>query len=95
MSLWDRFWSRSFPFRPYVPAGSSRLNMTGEWRSHKPIIHADKCINCDLCWIFCPEGVVGRPRKEARYTINYDFCKGCGICAEGCPTKAIEMVTEA
>jgi len=25
---------------------------------------------------------------------NYDICKGCGICAEECPVKAIEMVKE-
>lgn len=25
---------------------------------------------------------------------RYDFCKGCGICAEECPKKAIEMVSE-
>jgi len=23
--------------------------------------------------------------------INYDYCKGCGICSEICPVKAIEM----
>jgi Pyruvate/2-oxoacid:ferredoxin oxidoreductase delta subunit len=28
--------------------------------------------------------------------IEHDFyyCKGCGICAEECPTKAIAMVNE-
>ena len=26
--------------------------------------------------------------------INLDFCKGCGICAEECPKKFIEMVKE-
>lgn len=25
---------------------------------------------------------------------NYDVCKGCGICAEECPVKAIEMQRE-
>ncbi|MGB9778603.1 MAG: 4Fe-4S binding protein, partial [Candidatus Bathyarchaeales archaeon] len=24
----------------------------------------------------------------------YNFCKGCGICANECPTKAIEMKLE-
>ncbi|MGC8974292.1 MAG: 4Fe-4S binding protein, partial [Thermoproteus sp.] len=27
--------------------------------------------------------------------IDYTYCKGCGICAHECPTKAIEMVPEA
>ncbi len=26
--------------------------------------------------------------------IDYDHCKGCGICAEECPRKAIKMVME-
>jgi len=26
--------------------------------------------------------------------INYDYCKGCGICSEICPVKAIEMEEE-
>ena len=37
-------------------------------------------------------------RREAAgrgYAIDYDFCKGCGICAAECPCGAIEMVPEA
>jgi Pyruvate/2-oxoacid:ferredoxin oxidoreductase delta subunit len=26
--------------------------------------------------------------------IDYDYCKGCGICANECPAKAIAMVEE-
>jgi len=26
--------------------------------------------------------------------IDYDYCKGCGICAQECPAKAIRMVDE-
>ena len=26
--------------------------------------------------------------------IDYDYCKGCGICAEECPAKCIVMVEE-
>jgi pyruvate ferredoxin oxidoreductase delta subunit len=25
---------------------------------------------------------------------DFDFCKGCGICANECPKDAIEMVLE-
>jgi pyruvate ferredoxin oxidoreductase delta subunit len=26
--------------------------------------------------------------------IDLEYCKGCGICAEECPTKAIRMVED-
>ena len=42
------------------------------------------CTGCDLCVIYCPEGVVqraqGRPPEA-----DYDYCKGCGLCAAACP----------
>jgi pyruvate ferredoxin oxidoreductase delta subunit len=32
--------------------------------------------------------------EEEFPVVNYDYCKGCGICAEECPTKCIAMVEE-
>ena len=26
---------------------------------------------------------------------NYEYCKGCGICANECPCGAIDMVPES
>ena len=44
-----------------------------------------------LCWMYCPDNVVS---KSLEPTIDLEYCKGCGICAEECPVKAIEMVSE-
>ena len=33
--------------------------------------------------------------EEYSETIDYVYCKGCGICAAECPTKKIEMKREA
>ncbi|SHE31506.1 pyruvate ferredoxin oxidoreductase delta subunit [Desulfacinum infernum DSM 9756] len=71
---------------------------TGDWRSERPVIDPEKCTptrnkrpSCFLCWLYCPEGVVSR---AIPVEIDYEYCKGCGICAEECPTKAIRMVDE-
>ena len=53
------------------------------------------CFSCDNCYGVCPDNAViklGAPGE--RYEIDYDFCKGCGICAAECPCGAIEMVPE-
>jgi NADPH-dependent glutamate synthase beta subunit-like oxidoreductase len=53
------------------------------------------CFSCDNCYGVCPDNAViklGAPGEP--YAIDYDFCKGCGICAAECPCGAIEMVPE-
>jgi len=76
-------------------AGNAELYNTGSWRSFRPILDKDKCINCLTCWIMCPESsVVVKDQKID--SINLFHCKGCGICARECPEKvnAITMVEE-
>jgi pyruvate ferredoxin oxidoreductase delta subunit len=72
--------------------GSAVKYKTGDWRAFKPIVDKTKCVNCLLCWIYCPDSAI--IRRERWVEINYEHCKGCGICAHECPTKAIEMVEE-
>jgi pyruvate ferredoxin oxidoreductase delta subunit len=71
---------------------------TGDWRTLKPVIDHSKCTparnqrpSCFICWLYCPEGVV---KRSIPVEIDYDYCKGCGVCAEECPTKAIDMIEE-
>jgi len=66
---------------------------TGNWRALRPVIDQQKCIKCLLCWVYCPEPSIIR-KEDDSVEIDYDFCKGCGICADVCPVKAIEMVRE-
>ena len=71
-------------------AGNSVKYKTGEWRSKDPHIDKDKCSNCLLCFIYCPENCVKLDGYKIS-NIDLDYCKGCGICAEECPKNAIEM----
>jgi 2-oxoacid:acceptor oxidoreductase delta subunit (pyruvate/2-ketoisovalerate family) len=53
------------------------------------------CFSCDNCYGVCPDNAViklGAPGEPYRF--DYDYCKGCGICAAECPCGAIEMVPE-
>lgn len=40
------------------------------------------CFECDSCYGACPEGAISKNGKGEGYTINYDLCTGCGVCAE-------------
>lgn len=71
---------------------------TGTWRSLRPKIDPDKCImvktgkpNCNFCWLYCPDGSV---KRSIPPVIDFEFCKGCGICAKECPHHAISMIPE-
>ena len=75
-----------------VEPGSSVKYKTGDWRAFRPVVDKTKCVNCLLCWIYCPDSSI--IRREKWVDVNYEHCKGCGICAHECPTKAIEMVEE-
>ncbi|PIN68872.1 hypothetical protein COV93_07860 [Candidatus Woesearchaeota archaeon CG11_big_fil_rev_8_21_14_0_20_43_8] len=51
-----------------------------------------KCIKCDNCLIFCPDCCIKKTEKG--YKVDYDYCKGCGICAEECPRGIISLEEE-
>ena len=51
------------------------------------------CNHCDNCWTFCPDMAV--KKKKDHYEIDYDYCKGCGICFEECPRGAVLLEEEA
>lgn len=65
---------------------------TGEWRNYRPVVNAGLCSKCGNCILYCPEGVIAEASNSV--VIDYEFCKGCGICKEVCDQKAIEMVPE-
>ncbi len=73
--------------------GTSREFKTGDWRSERPVWHKEKCVQCYICWIYCPDSaIIIKDGKVAG--IDYDFCKGCGICAYECPPKASAIKME-
>jgi 2-oxoacid:acceptor oxidoreductase delta subunit (pyruvate/2-ketoisovalerate family) len=60
------------------------------------------CNQCDTCWLFCPDVSIRRVGPvqltlgwgAQAYEVDYDYCKGCGVCAEECPREAIAIEEE-
>jgi 2-oxoacid:acceptor oxidoreductase delta subunit (pyruvate/2-ketoisovalerate family) len=52
------------------------------------------CFECDNCYGVCPDNAVIKLGPGKRFEIDYDYCKGCGICVAECPAGAITMVPE-
>jgi NADPH-dependent glutamate synthase beta subunit-like oxidoreductase/NAD-dependent dihydropyrimidine dehydrogenase PreA subunit len=52
------------------------------------------CNQCDNCHLFCPDlSVIHDPSAQGRH-INYDYCKGCGLCVVECPRNAMTLEEE-
>ena len=75
------------------PADAPR-SQTGGWRTGlKPEVDLERCVNCLLCWLYCPDSAV---TLDGTTFTGFDlaYCKGCELCAEICPTQAIAMVED-
>jgi pyruvate ferredoxin oxidoreductase delta subunit len=99
MSTWDitdinQWKADEFPKGARIPeAGNSNDYVTGGWRSERPERSEEKCTQCLLCWVYCPDTAV-LTADEKVVGFDLDHCKGCGICAQECAAGAITMSPE-
>ena len=68
------------------------VTVNSGWRSIRPVVNTEKCTGCRQCYLYCPDGTISVQNGKAE--IDYDFCKGCGICSKICKLNAINMEEE-
>jgi len=68
------------------------LDQTAAAREASRCLSCGVCFQCDNCWHFCPDAAV--IKQGAAYQVDYNFCKGCGICVQECPCGHIDMRME-
>ncbi len=98
-----------FPHFPRVQQGmlnpASRKKTQDEvilsYSEEQAVEEASRCFSCgtcnacDNCYLVCPEPCIVRSdRSNGLYKILVDYCKGCRVCIEECPTGCLEGVPE-
>jgi 2-oxoacid:acceptor oxidoreductase delta subunit (pyruvate/2-ketoisovalerate family) len=70
------------------------LDETNAQYEARRCLSCGNCFECDNCYGICPDNAVIKLGPGNRFRFNYDYCKGCGMCAQECPCGAIAMVPE-
>lgn len=70
------------------------LDETNALYEARRCLSCGNCFECDNCYGVCPDNAVIKLGPGKRFQFNYDYCKGCGLCATECPCGAIKMVPE-
>lgn len=71
------------------------LDETNALYEARRCLSCGNCFECDNCYGVCPDNAVIKLGPGKGFKFNYDFCKGCGVCATECPCGAITMTPEA
>ena len=74
-----------------VQGGLDETNAVYEARR---CLSCGNCFECDNCYGVCPDNAVIKLGPGKRFRFDYDYCKGCGLCAAECPCGAIKMISE-
>ncbi|MDX9917137.1 MAG: 4Fe-4S binding protein [Gudongella sp.] len=80
-----------YPMGPAFQSGHL-VEVNSGMRTFRPVIDNDKCTMCLRCFLVCPDGTIDKSGEHLE--VDYDYCKGCGVCAAECRFDAITMLKE-
>ncbi len=84
------------------PGNTVLKDLSSARHGYYPLYHRDRCIDCGLCDMTCPDYVFvwemgvdkqGKPAPVLRGP-NLQYCKGCLRCVEICPVDALTKEEE-
>ena len=77
-----------------VATGASRADVEQAMREAERCFNCGLCNQCDNCHLFCPDLSIIHDQSAQGRHINYDYCKGCGLCVVECPRNAMTLEEE-
>src|SRR5438309_6003 len=93
--------TRDMEREPEERVRSQKLEVRLGYTEEMAIRESDRCFSCgvcngcDNCWVVCPDtSIVRDQRLNGHYAVNLNYCKGCGVCVQECPTGCLEFVPE-
>ncbi|MFX1449787.1 MAG: 2-oxoacid:acceptor oxidoreductase family protein [Promethearchaeota archaeon] len=76
----------------YIPGGSEKVK-TGEWGPYDIKHDIEKCINCQRCFLTCPDlSIIREKQPDGTWKVvgvDKVHCKSCRNCVEVCPKGAL------
>ncbi|MHA1379329.1 MAG: 2-oxoacid:acceptor oxidoreductase family protein [Candidatus Helarchaeota archaeon] len=76
----------------YIPGGSEKIK-TGDWGPYLIKHDINKCINCQKCFLTCPDlSIIREKQTDGTWKVvgvDSKHCKGCRNCVEICPKQAL------
>jgi formate hydrogenlyase subunit 6/NADH:ubiquinone oxidoreductase subunit I len=62
----------------------------------KPLFTSNDCTGCETCVESCPANAILIQKDDGSITLSFSYanCIFCGICAEQCETKMIQVTNE-
>ncbi len=94
LPAWDKMPVQLIDFGP-KPGEKNIAFKTSFVRFKRPVHDEKKCNGDLICWLLCPAGArIKNELLKRKEGVDWEYCQGCGLCAEVCPTKAITMVSE-